>query len=143
MFVHSYFQVSDKLVAVTEVNAPITTTLSQLDPSSEAEALSHVASGIAASLGLPVDSPVSNVNSELTENVNATETGPLSDLEHFEDNFVRENRGVKRARSEESPGAGSSPALGNNSSPSGVVSSPPKKVSKLALEWTEDEEEVT
>ena len=101
-----------------------------------------MASGIAASLGLPVDSPVSNVNTELTENVNTTETGPLSDLEHFEDSFVRENHGVKRTRSEDSLGTGSSSALENNSNSSGAVSSPPKKVSKLALEWTEDEEEV-
>ena len=123
------------MVAITEVDAPIPSTTSQLDPSSEAEALSHVASGIAASLGLPVGSP-SNVNhsdfksDNLTDNVSANESGPLSDLEHFDDSFVRENRGVKRARGEVS---------GNTPSPS--VSSPPKKLSKLALEWTEDEED--
>lgn len=133
----AFDQISDKLVAITEVDAPIPSTTSQLDPSSEAEALSHVASGIAASLGLPVGSP-SNVNhsdfksDNLTDNVNANESGPLSDLEHFDDSFVRENRGVKRARGEVS---------GNTPSPS--VSSPPKKLSKLALEWTEDEEDET
>ena len=120
------------MVAVTEVDhhTSIPTSTSQLDPSSEAEALSHVASGIAASLGLPVGSP-SNVNSELSENMTNNESGPLSDLEHFDDSFVRENRGVKRTRGDVSV---------NTPSPN-VVSSPPKKVSKLALEWTEDEEE--
>jgi len=134
----AFDQISDKLVAITEVGgAPIPSTTSQLDPSSEAEALSHVASGIAASLGLPVGSP-SNVNhsdfksDNLTDNVRANESGPLSDLEHFDDSFVRENRGIKRARGEVS---------GNTPSPS--VSSPPKKLSKLALEWTEDEEDET
>ena len=117
---------------MTEVDhhTSIPTSTSQLDPSSEAEALSHVASGIAASLGLPVGSP-SNVNSELSENMTNNESGPLSDLEHFDDSFVRENRGVKRTRGDVSV---------NTPSPN-VVSSPPKKVSKLALEWTEDEEE--
>ena len=74
--------------------------------------MSQVASGIAASLGLPVDSAEKNNETERSE-------GPLSDLEHF--NFESSR---KRGRSE------------IENSPS-----PPKKVSKLALEWTEDEEE--
>ena len=103
-----------------------------------------MASGIAASLGLQtVDSP-SNVNSDLQDNTSSA-SGPLSDLEHFDtsndDNFdgkasssssstgVAAVRGVKRGRSAENTPP--TPTSG---------AAPPKKVSKLVLEWTEDEE---
>jgi len=101
----------------------------QLDPSSEAEALSHVASGIAASLGvLAAESPSNVADSEANN-------GPLSGLtdlttENYEvsgNNQVFESRGVKRGR--------------NDMETSSEENSPAKKVTKLAMEWTEDEEE--
>ena len=73
MIEHRVFQVSATEDATTSSNI----NSGQLDPSSEAEALSHVASGIAASLGLAADSP-----SNVTEPEAAS--GPLSDLETFE-----------------------------------------------------------
>lgn len=61
-------------------------TSSSLNPSSEAEALSNVASGIAASLGLAAESAVVT-SQEFSEINNPHETstalGPLSDLEHY------------------------------------------------------------
>jgi hypothetical protein len=62
-------------------------TSSSLNPSSEAEALSNVASGIAASLGLAAESAVATPQdfSELNNHeTSETTMGPLSDLEHYE-----------------------------------------------------------
>ena len=98
----------------------------QLDPSSEAEALSHVASGIAASLGLAADA------NETDSSTNPS-GGPLSDLEGFSEPSETNNQtfetrsgggGVKRPRESTS-----------------TENSPAKKVSKLAMEWTEDEDD--
>ena len=127
-----HFQVSEKLVAVVEQPHAVASAsnTSQLDPSSEAESLSHVASGIAASLGLPADSP-SNVNLPETTSGAEMTSGPLSDLHFEEEEFVRENRGVKRSReSTENDTCAETPI---------ETSEPPKKVTKLALEWTEEE----
>lgn len=130
------FQVSaEKLVTVSneELNTSSGSN-SQLDPSSEAESLSHVASGIAASLGLTTSADSPSSSSVTLTDSQSTTTGPLSDLVHFEeseetaDNIPAKEagggRGLKRTRSESS-----------------VTSTPPKKVSKLAMEWTEDDEE--
>ena len=91
---------------------------SQLDPSSEAEALSHVASGIAASLGV-ADSP-SNITTEPIEH--------LEELEFQEETptSVQQRNPTKRGRPSSS-----------------AENSPPKKVSKLAMEWDEEEEKNT
>ena len=93
---------------------------SQLDPSSEAEALSHVASGIAASLGLaaPADSPGTPATST-TEQI-----GPLSDLETFDESIQRNP--AKRTRASLNSSTENSPR--------------PSKVIKLASEWDEEEE---
>ena len=94
---------------------------SQLDPSSEAEALSQVASGIAASLGLaaPADSPGTPATAT-TEQV-----GPLSDLETFEDTIQRNP--AKRTRASLNSSTENSPR--------------PSKVIKLASEWEEEDDE--
>ena len=116
---NALFKVSpDKLVTIQDDTTAAST--SQLDPSSEAEALSHVASGIAASLGLaaPADSP-SN-----------TTTEPIEHLEELE--FQEETTTTVQTRKRGRPSPNSS-----------VENSPPKKVSKLALEWDEEEEKNT
>ena len=84
---------SDEATNTSNINS------GQLDPSSEAEALSHVASGIAASLGvLAAESPSNVADSEAN-------SGPLSGLsgltnEAYEvsgNNQVFENRGNRTA----------------------------------------------
>ena len=111
----------DKLVTISDDTTTAST--SQLDPSSEAEALSHVASGIAASLGLaaPADSP-SNTTTEVP-------LEHLEELDFSESNVVQRNPAAKRGR----PSPNSSLE----------ISPPPRKVSKLALEWDEEEEKNT
>ena len=86
---------------MTESDEPTNTSSNinsgQLDPSSEAEALSHVASGIAASLGVLAAESPSNVPDHSEAN-----SGPLSGLtglttESYEDsgtNQVFETRGT-------------------------------------------------
>ena len=63
------------------------------DPSSEAEALSHVASGIATSLGLAVnvsndqstnDDAINNTSNQVSNAGHESSPGPLADLEHYE-----------------------------------------------------------
>ena len=114
------FQVSPDKLVTEVIGEPTGASTSQLDPSSEAEALSHVASGIAASLGItePADSP-SNTTTEPIEH--------LEELDFREENVVKINP-AKRGR----PSPNSS-----------LEVSPPKKVSKLALEWDEEEERNT
>ena len=120
--IYEIFQVSatdDPTTASSSLNS------GQLDPSSEAEALSHVASGIAASLGLAADA-------NETDSSTNPPGGPLSDLEGFSEPSETNNQtfetrsggGVKRARESTS-----------------TENSPAKKVSKLAMEWTEDEDD--
>ena len=119
--IYEIFQVSatdDPTTASSSLNS------GQLDPSSEAEALSHVASGIAASLGLAADA-------NETDSSTNTPGGPLSDLEGFSEpsetnnqTFETRSGGVKRPRESTS-----------------TENSPAKKVSKLAMEWTEDEDD--
>jgi hypothetical protein len=93
-------------------------------------------------------SPSNNLNSDLTADHDNTTSndddatnagGPLSDLEHFDttnnesfENSKQEQppRGVKRTRNSDA----------NNSS-SSAEGSPAKKVVKLAMEWTEDDED--
>ena len=84
---------SDEATNTSNINS------GQLDPSSEAEALSHVASGIAASLGvLAAESPSNVADSEAN-------SGPLSGLsglttEAYEvsgNNQVFETRGNRAA----------------------------------------------
>lgn len=122
---------------------------SQLDPSSEAEALSTVASGIAASLGLVNTDQSSSTTTTTTmgtefsgsltnEDEPVATSGPLADLEHFENQGqtypeteattkeaaadTKPQRGVKRTRS------------------SSEINPKEKKVSKLAMDWEEDED---
>merc|ERR1712150_230837 len=57
------------------------------DPSSEAEALSHVASGIATSLGLTANATnEQNSNEQDRGPTTEHEPGPLADLENYETN---------------------------------------------------------
>ena len=84
-----------------------------------------MASGIAASLGLAADT-------NETDSSTNPPGGPLSDLEDFSEPSETNNQtfetrsggGVKRPRESSS-----------------TENSPAKKVSKLAMEWTEDEDD--
>ena len=69
-----------------ELDTPIQPTVTSSNPSSEAEALSNVASGIAASLGLAAEpaAVTSQEFSEMNNPATSTAIGPLSDLEHYE-----------------------------------------------------------
>ena len=69
-----------------ELDTTIQPSVTSSNPSSEAEALSNVASGIAASLGLAAEpaAVTSQEFSEMNNHETSTAIGPLSDLEHYE-----------------------------------------------------------
>ena len=120
------------------------------DPSSEAEALSHVASGIATSLGLAANSTSEqNTNEQVINNHssgqlmtsrNESGSGPLADLEHFEGGQPQiSNTGdvTYQVISENHIKTNVSQITKNNASKQEPNAS---KVKGLEMDWEDDEE---
>ena len=120
------------------------------DPSSEAEALSHVASGIATSLGLAANSTSeqnaneqgmsNNSSGQLINSRNESGSGPLADLEHFEGGQSQiSNTGdvTYQVISENHIKTNVSQAIKNNASKQEPNAS---KVKGLEMDWEDDEE---
>ena len=120
------------------------------DPSSEAEALSHVASGIATSLGLAANSTSeqnaneqvmsNNSSGQLINSRNESGSGPLADLEHFEGGQSQiSNTGdvTYQVISENHIKTNVSQITKNNASKQEPNAS---KVKGLEMDWEDDEE---